>query len=54
MCIRDRLYPDARRNGFRLVREGSTTSWRDECGEVDFDALLPGWREAMGRLGYAL
>ena len=50
----DQLYPDARRNGFRLVREGSTTTWRDECGEVDFDALLPGWREAMGRLGYAL
>ena len=50
----DQLYPDARRNGFRLVREGSTTAWRDECGEVDFDALLPGWREAMGRLGYAL
>ena len=50
----DQLYPDARRNGFRLVREGSTTSWRDECGEVDFDALLPGWREALRRLGYAL
>ena len=50
----DQLYPDARRNGFRLVREGSTTAWRDECEEVDFDALLPGWREAMGRLGYAL
>ena len=40
----DQLYPEARRNGFRLVREGSTTAWRDECGEADFDALLPGWR----------
>ena len=51
----DQLYPDARRNGFRLVREGSTTTaWRDECGEVDFDALLPGWREADGSAGVRL
>eukprot|EP00629_Pelagomonadales_sp_RCC1024_P015069 CAMPEP_0119275338 /NCGR_PEP_ID=MMETSP1329-20130426/13604_1 /TAXON_ID=114041 /ORGANISM="Genus nov. species nov., Strain RCC1024" /LENGTH=359 /DNA_ID=CAMNT_0007275715 /DNA_START=134 /DNA_END=1209 /DNA_ORIENTATION=+ len=45
----DALYPAARANGFRLVRDGAVDGFR-KCDAVDWNATVPGFADAYARV----